>query len=176
MYDSHTDLVCTYLATNVTHSFTFSCLISFLESQICCTLQSALFCWWWIMQTGLQVFFFFLQSTGRFQHQRLFIHHIRAGPLHMLQLFSSWICTSHQLHNVTSGWTTVTVSSHQVETKGTKTLVKSWLTVLNRIQAIVNTPQPNQSIINSSYCVQLQKILPDSFLGRYLVQSWSTTD
>ena len=42
-----------------------------------------------------------------------FIHRIRTGPLHMFKLFSSWICVPHQLHKVTSGQITVTVSYEQ---------------------------------------------------------------
>ena len=42
-----------------------------------------------------------------------FIHHFRTGPLHMFKLFSSWICIPHQLHKVTSGQITVTVSYKQ---------------------------------------------------------------
>ena len=52
------------------------------------------------------------------------IHHIRTGPLHM----------------VTSGQITVTLSSHQFETQGTKTQAKRWLTVLHRTQSIANIP------------------------------------
>ena len=69
-----------------------------------------------------------------------FIHHIRTGPLHMSKLFSSWICMPCQPHKVTSGQITVTVSSHQFGTQGTKTWAKSWLTVLHRTQSIVNIP------------------------------------
>ena len=108
--------------------------------------------------TGL----FLSRTTGRFEHQRLFIHHIRIGPLHVFKLLSSWICTSRQLHKVTSGPITVTVSSHQVETQGTKTQTKSWLTVLPTTRSIANTHQPKQSIMNTSHNVYLQKILPDS--------------
>ena len=42
-----------------------------------------------------------------------FIHHFRTGPLHLFKLFSSWICTAHQPHKVTSGQITVTVSYEQ---------------------------------------------------------------
>ena len=42
-------------------------------------------------------------STGRSQHLRLFIHHIRTGPLHVLKRFSSRTFTPRQPHSVTSG-------------------------------------------------------------------------
>ena len=42
-----------------------------------------------------------------------FSHHIRIGPLHMFNLFSSWICTPCQPHKVISGHITVTVSYEQ---------------------------------------------------------------
>ena len=69
-----------------------------------------------------------------------FIHHIRTGPLHMFQLFSSWICMPCQPHKVTSGQITVTVSSHQFETQGTKKQAKSWLIVLHRTQSTAYIP------------------------------------
>ena len=86
-------------------------------------------------------------STGRFQHQRLFIHHIRTGPMHMFKLFCSWICTSHHLHKVTSGRITITVSWHYVEMQGTKKLVHS--------------STHNTIIISTFHYLQQQKMLAD---------------
>ena len=61
-----------------------------------------------------------------------FIHHIRTGPLHMLKLFSSWICVLFfcQPHMVTSH-----ISHSQFLLRA-----KSWLTVLHRTQSIANIP------------------------------------
>ena len=59
-----------------------------------------------------------------------FIHHIRTGPLHMLKLFSSWICVLCQPHMVTS---------HKSQSQFLLR-AKSWLTVLHRTQSIANIP------------------------------------
>ena len=44
------------------------------------------------------------------------------------------------LNMVTSGQIIATVSSHQFETRGTKTQAKSWLTVIHRTQSIAKVP------------------------------------
>ena len=97
--------------------------------------------------------------------------HIRTGPLHMFKLFSSWICMSRQPYKVTSGQITVTVSSRQFETQGTKTQAKIWLTVLHRTQSIANIPAKTVNNSHISLYLQLQKILPDRFPVTHSVQN-----
>ena len=58
-----------------------------------------------------------------------FIHHIRAGPLHMFKLFSSWIYALSTAHGHFR-----TNHSHSF------LRAKSWLTVPHRTQSIANIP------------------------------------
>ena len=120
MCNSHADLAYIQLVPgNKCHSSLYfhclvlphnlSCLVHFLEVTLRDLLYFTVCLVLLIMNdvnwtTGLLFLFW---STGRSQHQRLFMHHVRTGPLHMIKLFSSWIFTSRQLHNVTSGRMTV---------------------------------------------------------------------
>ena len=103
------DILSWYLATNVTHPFTFialcfsdhSCLFHFLEVTLRDLLYFTVCFVLLIMKdakwTAGQVLFL-SRSTSRFQHKRLFIHHVRTGPLHIFKLFSSCSFTSRQPH------------------------------------------------------------------------------
>ena len=70
---------------------------------------------------------------------------------------------SRQPHKVTSRQITVTVSSHQFGTQGTKTQAKSWLTVLHRTQSIANIPAKtvnNQHISLSTTAKDTSRQIP----------------
>ena len=95
-------------ATNVTHPFTFialcfsdlSCLFHFLEVTLRDLLYFTVCFVLLIMNVASWTagLLFLSGSTSRFQHKRLFIHHVRIWPLHIFKLFSSWIFTSRQPH------------------------------------------------------------------------------
>ena len=72
---------------------------------------------------------------------------------------------------VTSGQITVTVSSHQFETQGTKTQAKSWLTVTHKTQSTANIPAKRSQLLAQYHYLQLQKMLPDRFPVTHSVQN-----